>query len=118
MLQSLQWAALGTGFTFLMTTLGAATVFFLSGEPRPRFQRAILNNASRYVRPGGVLLYSTCTVLPEENEEITADFLARRKDFVKEPFSLPGGEEAEGSVTLWPQRHGTDGFYLCKMRKR
>ena len=84
----------------------------------PRFQRAILNNASRYVRPGGVLLYSTCTVLPEENEEITADFLARRKDFVKEPFSLPGGEEAEGSVTLWPQRHGTDGFYLCKMRKR
>ena len=84
----------------------------------PRVQRAILNNASRYVRPGGVLLYSTCTVLPEENEEITADFLARRKDFVKEPFSLPGGEEAEGSVTLWPQRHGTDGFYLCKMRKR
>ena len=84
----------------------------------PRVQRAILDNASRYVRPGGVLLYSTCTVLPEENEEITADFLVCRKDFVKEPFSLPGGEEAEGSVTLWPQRHGTDGFYLCKMRKR
>ena len=46
MLQSLQWAALGTGFTFLMTTLGAATVFFLSGEPRPRFQRAMLGFAA------------------------------------------------------------------------
>ena len=46
MLQSLQWAALGTGFTFLMTTLGAATVFFLSGEPKPRFQRAMLGFAA------------------------------------------------------------------------
>lgn len=46
MLQSIQWAALGTGFTFLMTTLGAALVFFLSGEPRPRFQKAILGFAA------------------------------------------------------------------------
>ena len=46
MLQSLQWAALGTGFTFLMTTLGAAMVFFLSGEPRPRFQKALLGFAA------------------------------------------------------------------------
>lgn len=46
MLQSLRWAALGTGFTFLMTTLGAATVFFFSGEPRPRFQRAMLGFAA------------------------------------------------------------------------
>lgn len=46
MLQSLGWAALGTGFTFLMTTLGAATVFFFSGEPKPRFQRAMLGFAA------------------------------------------------------------------------
>ena len=46
MLQSLGWAALGTGFTFLMTSLGAATVFFFSGEPRPRFQKAILGFAA------------------------------------------------------------------------
>ena len=39
MLRSIQWAALGTGFTFLMTTLGAAVVFFLTGEPKPRFQK-------------------------------------------------------------------------------
>ena len=42
MLQSLGWAALGTGFTFLMTTLGAAMVFFFAGEPRPHFQKALL----------------------------------------------------------------------------
>ena len=46
MLQSLGWAALGTGFTFLMTTLRAALVFFLSGEPKPRFQRAMLGFAA------------------------------------------------------------------------
>ena len=46
MLCSLGWAALGTGFTFLMTTLGAATVFFFSGEPRPKFQKAMLGFAA------------------------------------------------------------------------
>ena len=46
MLRSLGWAALGTGFTFLMTTVGAATVFFFSGEPRPKFQKAMLGFAA------------------------------------------------------------------------
>ena len=46
MLQSIGWAALGTGFAFLMTSLGAATVFFFSGEPRPRFQKTILGFAA------------------------------------------------------------------------
>ena len=84
----------------------------------PRVQRAILENAGRYVKPGGVLLYATCTVLPEENEEITADFLSRRPEFALEPFRLPGLDgENGGSITLWPQRHGTDGFYICRMRR-
>ena len=46
MLRALGWAALGTGFTFLMTTLGSAMVFFFSGEPRPKFQKAILGFAA------------------------------------------------------------------------
>lgn len=84
----------------------------------PRVQRAILDNASRYVKPGGVLLYATCTVLPEENEAVTADFLSRRRSFHPEPFRLPGlEEENDGALSLWPQRHETDGFYICKMRK-
>ena len=46
MWETMAWAALGTGFPFLMTTLGAAVVFFLPGEPRPRFQRAALGFAA------------------------------------------------------------------------
>ena len=85
-------------------------------EGLPRVQGAILENAARYVRPGGVLLYATCTVLPEENRGVTEDFLARHGAFREEGFSIPGLETA-GDLTLWPQRHGTDGFYICKMRK-
>ena len=81
-------------------------------------QRAILENACWYVRPGGILLYATCTVLPEENGAVTADFLSNRPEFHLEPFRLPGLEgENDGSLTLWPQRHGTDGFYICRMRR-
>ena len=84
----------------------------------PRIQRAILDNACRYVAEGGTLLYSTCTILPEENDRIVEDFLRAHPDFRKESFCLTGsGEETDGSLTLWPQRHGTDGFYLCRMRK-
>lgn len=84
----------------------------------PSVQQAILENACRYVRPGGTLLYSTCTILPEENEGVTEAFLAAHPEFIPEPFTLhPGWEASEGKLTLWPQRDDTDGFYLCKMRK-
>lgn len=84
----------------------------------PAVQRAILENASRYVRPGGVLVYATCTVLPEENEDVTGAFLEGDRTFCRERFALPGGMgENGGEVTLWPQRHGTDGFYICRMRR-
>lgn len=84
----------------------------------PAVQRLILDNAGRYVKRGGVLLYATCTILPEENEDVTDAFLRDHPAFQKEPFSLsPGWNDTDGSLTLWPQRHGTDGFYICKMRK-
>ncbi|MDD3346317.1 16S rRNA (cytosine(967)-C(5))-methyltransferase RsmB [Oscillibacter sp.] len=83
----------------------------------PVVQTAILENAATYVRPGGVLVYSTCTVLPEENEQVTDAFLATHPEFEKTPFALPMGE-TEGQVTLWPQRHGTDGFYICRMQRQ
>ncbi len=85
----------------------------------PDVQRAILANAASYVRPGGVLIYSTCTVLRAENEAVTDEFLTLHPDFVREPFPLPGPiGRTDGQVTLWPQRHGTDGFYICRMRKK
>ena len=85
----------------------------------PLVQRAILENASGYVRPGGTLVYSTCTVLPEENEDVTGDFLDKHPEFepVRTALPLPVGP-CPGQVTLWPQRHGTDGFYICRMRRK
>ncbi len=83
----------------------------------PAIQGAILANASRYVRPGGVLVYSTCTILPEENEDVTDAFLRQNGAFSYEAFDLPRGSAAD-RLTLWPQRDGTDGFYIAKMRKK
>lgn len=85
----------------------------------PVIQSAILDNAARYVKPGGVLLYSTCTILPEENQQITDAFLAEHPDFAREAMSLPlPVGKAEGQMTFWPQRHETDGFYICRMKRQ
>ena len=86
-------------------------------EALPELQRAILDNAAKYVRPGGTLVYSTCTVLPEENEAVTERFLSGRADFRRTPFAAPIAGETPGQVTLWPQKHGTDGFYICRMER-
>jgi len=85
----------------------------------PVIQTAILENASSYVKPGGTLVYSTCTILPEENEQVADAFLAEHPDFVRVPFELPDPVgKTDGQLTLWPQRHGTDGFYICRMMRR
>ena len=85
----------------------------------PQVQSAILETVSRYVRPGGTLLYSTCTLLRRENEDVVAGFLTGHRDYALEKFVLPGPiGAAEGMLTLWPHRHGTDGFFITKLRKR
>ena len=85
----------------------------------PTVQRAILDNVSGYVKPGGVLLYSTCTVLRRENEEIVLAFLEQHPEYTLESFTLPGiGQVKEGFVTLWPHIHGTDGFFMAKLRRK
>ncbi len=87
-------------------------------EPLPKLQSWILLTQADYVRPGGVLLYSTCTLLKRENEDIIHEFLARRKDYTVEAFSLPNGIQApNGMCTLLPCDQGTDGFFLCKLRR-
>lgn len=86
----------------------------------PGVQGAILENVSRYVRPGGVLLYATCTLLERENEAIVTAFLEKQKDFTSEKFQVPGpfGLCTDGMLTCWPHRHGTDGFFFAKLRRR
>ena len=52
-------------------------------------------------------------------EEVTDGFLADHPDFTRTPFTLPApAGETDGQLTLWPQRHGTDGFYICRMERR
>lgn len=85
----------------------------------PQVQRAILDNAARYVKPNGLLVYSTCTLLRRENEEVALSFLESHPDFKAEGFPLPEyvGDARTGMLTLWPHRQGTDGFFICKLRK-
>ena len=88
-------------------------------EGLPEIQGAVLENVSRYVKKGGTLLYCTCTLLERENEAVIGRFLASHRDFRPEPFQLPGpvGRVEEGALTLWPHIHGTDGFYMAKLRR-
>ena len=84
----------------------------------PKIQLDILSNLSKYVKSGGTLLYSTCTVLKRENEDVVQNFLNAHPDFYTEDFTLPIGKSKNGQMTLWPQKYGTDGFFICKMKKR
>lgn len=85
----------------------------------PEIQLDILRNVSRYVRPGGVLVYSTCTILLRENEQVVEAFLAENSQYHIEEFSLPDalGGCCSGMITLLPSIHDTDGFFICKLRK-
>ena len=91
-----------------------------SMERLPQLQRAILENQARYVKPGGVLLYSTCTIVPRENEDVANEFLQNHPEFTAEPLKLPPqlGFESTAMATLLPCDHQTDGFFLCKMRRK
>lgn len=84
-------------------------------ERLPQIQKAIIAGASAYVKHGGVLVYSTCTVNPAENEEVVSDFLASHEDFRLEPDEklLP-----EGMRTFLPHRDGCDGFFTARMIRK
>lgn len=86
-------------------------------ENLPQIQSEILENVSRYVTPGGTLLYSTCTVLERENQAVIRAFLKQHSEYRLEPFATPVVGECDGMVTLWPHIHGTDGFFIAKLRR-
>ena len=80
-------------------------------------QAAILAAAAELVAPGGVMVYSTCTILPAENEAQIEAFLARDLSFELSPFSV-GEVASTGMLTLAPDTHGTDGFFIARMQKK
>lgn len=86
----------------------------------PAIQLEILENLSRYVKAGGVLVYSTCTILKQENEEVVNAFLSRHAEYQLEPFDLPVAlhGRCDGYITLLPSQHDTDGFFICKLRRK
>jgi 16S rRNA (cytosine967-C5)-methyltransferase len=90
-------------------------------------QAAILHSAARLLKPGGRLVYATCSLLPQENESVAEAFGATHPEFqplyVAElleaqkvegaPGLCQGGESGRRYLRLWPQRHQTDGFFAA-----
>jgi len=86
-------------------------------------QAAILDAAARLVKPGGALVYATCSVLPAENERQVEAFIAQHPDFevspVKDALPQAPAEIASGPyLRLSPLRHGTDGFFAARLSRR
>ena len=86
----------------------------------PELQLAILENQSRYVKNGGLLLYSTCTLVRAENEGVVERFLERHPEFTTEPLPLPAplSENTSGMLALVSGEYDTDGFFICRLRKK
>ena len=89
-------------------------------EELPVLQLQILRNQANYVKPGGVLMYSTCTVLRRENEDVVKAFLDSRDDFYLEPLDLPEvfPKNETGMLTLIPGEYDTDGFFISRLRRK
>ncbi len=94
-------------------------------ERHVKTQGALLDEARRFVRPGGRLVYATCSVLPEENDEQVRAFLQRQPAFRLADWrahaalldSLPEAAADAPTLQLAPHRHGTDGFFVAIMER-
>ncbi|WP_256972747.1 16S rRNA (cytosine(967)-C(5))-methyltransferase RsmB [Saccharibacillus sp. O23] len=87
-----------------------------------KLQRQMLNAVSGLVKPGGILVYSTCTIEREENQRAVAEFLRDHAEFVDEPFEVPALENQPqvggAGVQILPNQFGSDGFYIARLRRR
>lgn len=84
----------------------------------PDIQYNILRASAAYVKPGGTLVYSTCTINPSENESVVLRFLREAAEFAPCDFSFsPSVSSVSGMLTLLPNKHHTDGFFIAKMKR-
>ena len=86
----------------------------------PELQLSILRQQASYVKPGGVLLYSTCTLVRAENEGVVEAFLQENSEFTVEPLPLPAvfPKNLSGMLALIPGEYDTDGFFICRLRRK
>lgn len=89
----------------------------------PELQYKILENSAKYLKSGGILIYSTCTLHRAENGDIADRFLEEHKDIMPYKLNLPQGltrtiAEPENQLTLFPQANNTDGFFISAFVKR
>ena len=86
----------------------------------PQLQRAILEVQCRYVKPGGILMYSTCTLTYPENEGMVEAFLKDHPEFFLEPLPLPDifPKNESGMLALIPGQYDTDGFFISRLRRK
>ncbi|NIR45169.1 MAG: 16S rRNA (cytosine(967)-C(5))-methyltransferase RsmB [Gemmatimonadetes bacterium] len=85
-------------------------------------QRRLLDSAARLIEPGGLLVYATCSLEPEENEGQVEEFLARQRAFELEPPPASAVADellgSRGELRVLPQRHEMDGAYAARLRRR
>jgi 16S rRNA (cytosine967-C5)-methyltransferase len=86
----------------------------------PQLQLQILKNQARYVKKGGTLLYSTCTLTYGENEGLVAEFLKDNEEYYLEKLNLPEvfPKNESGMLALVPGQYDTDGFFIAKLRRK
>ncbi|HEY7674594.1 MAG TPA: RsmB/NOP family class I SAM-dependent RNA methyltransferase [Burkholderiales bacterium] len=85
-------------------------------------QRTILASAARLVKPGGRLVYATCSILDEENRSVVEEFLSRNAQYALRPVGEVLRKERialdmNDYLELWPHRHGTDGFFAAVLER-
>ena len=94
---------------------------YQKSEELYEIQYKILENAAKYLKIGGSLVYSTCTIETEENEKIILKFLKEHNEFetvdISSYFKNEKASAKKGYVTLYPNADGTDGFFIAKLEK-
>ena len=83
----------------------------------PELQARILAASAPYLKPGGRLLYSTCTLNPAENEDVVRSFVENNDGYELVPFEVGELSAPDGMLTLLPHIHNTDGFFMAVIRK-
>ncbi|MEG4104730.1 16S rRNA (cytosine(967)-C(5))-methyltransferase [Microcoleus sp. S13_C5] len=88
-------------------------------QQQSQLQSELLANAATFVKPGGVLVYATCTIHPLENETVIRSFLDSNPNWQIEPptIDLPVQPSPEGWVKVWPHRHQMDGFFMMRLKQ-